>query len=326
MDADRFDFLSRSLADRVSRRSALKNVGGGGLLAATLAGFGLSRSNVSAQTDNATCVLDLVAGFRIGPTFDNRPNQDQVFEAQGQLRFAIGEQGRLVDGTFQLGGNEYPAVGQVAGPAVTIRIAVAPEQTLVLVGAGENALRSCTGDVDGMMTGPLVGDLGDWHAVAATSDGPQGDETPTAGGQATETPGVVTVASTATVPPASTQAPTAVGTTSTQAPSPTAGGGVTQTPTLEPIAPGPGDENPCGGWGARCSSSSDCCLGYCNSNGTCDCQEQGACTSHNECCGYCNLQSGFCTCVASGGVCAPINNVNVGGCCSGSCRPDNYCA
>src|SRR5262245_20479823 len=130
MDGDRFDHLSRSFAKRTSRRRSLRYIAGGGLLAA----LGLTKSEALAQ-DTATCTLDLNAGVRIGPTFDNRPNTEGPFELQGQLRFGIGDQGRLVDGRFRLGNTEYDAVGQVAGPAVTIRIAIAPEQTLVLVGA-----------------------------------------------------------------------------------------------------------------------------------------------------------------------------------------------
>jgi hypothetical protein len=150
MDANRFDHLSRSFAERTSRRHAVRGLAGGGLLAA----LGLSRAKSLAQ-DTTTCVLDLVAGIRLGPTFDNRPDKDEPFEFQGQLRFAIGEQGRLVGGKFRMSDTlEYDAVGQVAGPAVTIRIAIATDQTLVLVGAGEQALRSCDGAVDGLLTGP----------------------------------------------------------------------------------------------------------------------------------------------------------------------------
>src|SRR5262245_21445735 len=138
MDANRFDHLSRSLAERTSRRRAFRGLAGGGLLAA----FGLSKAETVAQ-DTSICVLDLTTGFRIGPTFDNRPNKDGPLDIEGQLRFGIGEQGRLVDGKFRMGISEFDAVGQVAGPAVTIRVAIAPNQTLVLVGAGENALRSC---------------------------------------------------------------------------------------------------------------------------------------------------------------------------------------
>ena len=39
--------------------------------------------------------------------------------------------------------------------------------TFVLVGTAEQPLNRCTGAVHGLLTGPLPGDLGDWHATAA---------------------------------------------------------------------------------------------------------------------------------------------------------------
>src|SRR5262245_15280063 len=102
MDADRFDHLSRSFADRVSRRSALTKIGGGGLLAAALAGLGISRSTISAQDDNATCALDLVANVHLGPNLRQQIGGGTAGEVRGQLRFAVGDQGRIVNGKLRL--------------------------------------------------------------------------------------------------------------------------------------------------------------------------------------------------------------------------------
>jgi hypothetical protein len=251
LDADRFDHLSRSFAARTTRRRAL--FAGSGFLAA----LGLSRAAARAQDDTTICTLDLVAGIRLGPTFDNRPQPDQPFESRGQLRFGIGEQGRLVDGKLRMADDtEYDAVGQVAGPAITIRIAAGPDRTIVLVGAGENALRSCNGDGDGMMTGPMIGDLDDWHATAAqTANQPPSN-------QPTQAPAFVP-----------TQAPTAPAvTTNTKTPTPVSDQAVpteTATPEADGVAIQAPTELPvvtaviCLPMGSICDEDADCCSGVC---------------------------------------------------------------
>jgi hypothetical protein len=165
MDADRFDRFSRSFGNRTSRRSAIKTLGGGGLFAAVLAGLGLAKA--TAQDDDQTCLLDLVAGVHLGPD-QNRPlDGENRGELRGQVRFGISDEGRLVDGVLRLANDdEIEVVGQVSGLAITMRIALPEDRTLVLVGAGERALRSCEGTVDGLLMGPRPGGLGDWHAVA----------------------------------------------------------------------------------------------------------------------------------------------------------------
>jgi hypothetical protein len=261
LDADRFDHLSRSFADRVSRRSAVKNLGGGGLIAAALAGLGISRSDVFAQADTATCALDIVANVRVGPDLVVQLGGQTPGELRGQLRFAIGEQGRLIDAKLRLTNNmEFNAVGQVAGPAVTIRIAVPPNQTIVLVGAGENALRSCNGAVDGMMTGPAVGDLGDWHAVASQT----GNQPPPI--QPTQAPAFVP---TQPAPPPA--GPTESG-AATETPTPVADQVATETPTMqlteaptEAPTEMPTATTACLTSGSLCTSGqgSECCSGQC---------------------------------------------------------------
>jgi hypothetical protein len=261
MDADRFDLLSRSFAERVSRRSAVKNLGGGGVLAAVLAGVGLSHSKALAQADTATCAIDLVANVRLGPSQNANIGSDNGGELNGQLRFSLGDNGRLVDGVLKLADNtELDAVGQVAGPAITVRVSIPLGGTLVLVGAGEKALRSCDGAVDGMLTGPEPGDLGDWHATAKHIGNQPPTKQPTA---ASNNPPPQAPAPIATAPPqvinetptqASTEAPTEAPTTAP-----------TEVPTELPMqAPTAVPTVACmGNTGEFCTTGFPCCTGTC---------------------------------------------------------------
>jgi hypothetical protein len=259
MDADRFDHLSRSLGQRTSRRRAVKSLGGGGILAAALAGLGLSRANTSAQDDTATCAVDLIANVRLGPSQNQQLGGQTGGELRGQLRFAVGDQGRLVGGKLRLANNtELDATGQVAGPAVTIRVAIPLGGTLVLVGAGEKALRSCDGAVDGLLTGPQPGDIGDWHAIATKTGNPGPASQPTA-----------TLVPAGNPPPPATQPPQVIGNTPTQAateaPTQTATESATEAPTEMPT------EEPTaiptvacmGNTGDFCTTGVPCCTGTC---------------------------------------------------------------
>jgi hypothetical protein len=261
MDASRFDDFSRSLAGRVSRRSAVKHLGGGGILAAALAGLGISRLDASAQADTATCAMDLVANVRLGPNQDQKFGDSDPGELRGQLRFAMGDQGRLVDGVFRLANNtELDAVGQVAGPAITVRISIPLGGTLVLVGAGEKALRSCDGAVDGMLTGPEPGDLGDWHATAKQTGNQPATKQPTS---APANPPPQAPAPIATQPPqAVAETPTQV---STQAPTETSTSAPTEVPTEVPTqAPTAIPTVACmGNTGEFCTTGFPCCTGTC---------------------------------------------------------------
>ena len=46
-----------------------------------------------------------------------------------------------------------------------MRIELAPRVALVTIGVGEREITTCLGAIDGVATGPEVGDLGDWHAA-----------------------------------------------------------------------------------------------------------------------------------------------------------------
>ena len=61
-------------------------------------------------------------------------------------------------------------VGQATGRAINLR-AEAEGGPIVLVGTTERDLAACRGAVDGLLTGPQAGDLGDWHATATALGG-----------------------------------------------------------------------------------------------------------------------------------------------------------
>jgi hypothetical protein len=281
MDADRFDRLSRSWAERTTRRAAFRSIGGGGLFAAALAGFGLTRVNVSAQDDAATCELDLVASVRLGPSENQQFGGDNPGELRGQLRFSVADNGGLANARLRLAvGDELEANGQVTGPSLTVRIEIPLGGTLVLVGAGERAIRSCNGAVDGLMTGPQPGDLGDWHATA----------TATGTGQDASQPTNVPAAVVPTQP----------------------GSGNPPPPTEMPVPT-------CIPQGGSCIENTDCCEGFCGTDQLChQCVSigNGGCLDDTWCCDDGICQGGACAsseCSEEG----ESANISAIGCCEG---------
>src|SRR5262245_1935563 len=104
MDGDRFDAMSRSLAERASRRGALRRLGGGGL-GATLLGIAGVRATAAQGDEAKTCELTLVATVAVGS------NKDDVYE--GKLTMAIGADGAVDDGSLAtVDGKQYDLVGQ----------------------------------------------------------------------------------------------------------------------------------------------------------------------------------------------------------------------
>ena len=66
-------------------------------------------------------------------------------------------------------------VGQATGHALQVRIDLGQRLALVAVGVGEQEIAACQGAIDGLASGPDVGDLGDWHAAALRkADGASG--------------------------------------------------------------------------------------------------------------------------------------------------------
>jgi hypothetical protein len=252
MHPNQFDAFSRKLADGVSRRQAVTRFGAAGLLAGLTSALGRDRTAqaipaVQADTPSV-CLLEVVANIRLGPSAGAILEGNVPGELRGELTIAIGPDGAIDSGRLAVeGGPELPVVGQANGRALNLRVEVAPDQTVVLLGTAARPLDQCTGDVDGLLTGPRVGDLGDWHATATALGGGEGPP-PTATSSAV--PGTVTPTSTpsapatATAPAAATATPTATSTatpteTLTPAPTDTPTPAPTETPTPTPEPPTP---------------------------------------------------------------------------------------
>jgi hypothetical protein len=333
------------VAAPATRRAALGALAGGGLLGA----LGLKRAPILAQTP--TCTLAFVATVRLGPSTEpplaggaGRPG-----ELRGELSFSLAETGRLEAGSLRLAdGTRLPVVGQATGHALQVRIALGPRQAVVALGVGEQEVAACQGAVDGTATGPQVGDLGDWHAVAvrrtgtggARSGGVAGTATAagTPGAAASGTPGA-TATGTATPTATATATPTA---TPTVTPTPTATPTATPAPTpapaptaTAPAADCPTGQTDCYGTCADLQTSSvHCgrCRNPCPAQSTC---QSGICVGTvcpaglTGCDGVCvNLQSDNTNCGDCGFHCISAGTACIGGAClcSGGSPPcDGVC-
>ena len=248
MDPQQFDALSRTLAHSSSRRRAIGRIGGAGLIAGLATALGRGRSEALPVAQDETCHLAIVATVRLGPDATERMQTDVPGELRGEITFALGRDGAIDAGRLLLeGGPEAPVVGQATGRAVNLRVdleAIQDGLALVLVGTAEEPLSRCTGAVDGLLTGPLPGDLGDWHATATASAG-----------------------ETRTTPPTPTPTPVLTAPTPTPAP-----------PSAPPCGPGltrcagscvdlGSDFNNCGSCGVTCPAGP----GWICSNGFCAC-------------------------------------------------------
>lgn len=344
MDPRQFDALSRAVADGVSRRRVLARLGAGGLAAGFAAAIGRGRTGAALPTAQAdTCRLEIVANVRLGPSAGALLDGDVPGELRGELSFALGADGTIDRGRWRLeGGAELPVVGHATGRAINLRARAGDGQVVVLVGTAEEGLDRCTGAVDGLLTGPEVGDLGDWHAtatalgergttgraapaVAAVPTRSAGSRGTPAAANATETAtatGTVAATETATTTPTGTATATATtAPTETATPEPTA----TPTPTPEPeiLCAAPLVE--CGGvcvdpqvdTGNCGACGNACALGQVCTDGVC--QFLQACLSPQVFCGgVCvDLSSDPNNCGSCGNVCAVIE-VCQGGECGGA--------
>ena len=128
------------------------------------------------------------------------PSVDQVMtaggrggEIRGDISFAIADSGKLQAGEPRLAdGTAYPVVGQATGHSLQMRFLLGPELAQVAVGVGEEEIADCQGAINGLATGPSIGDIGEWHATARkaederTRNGPDMEDAP---GQPPSTPG-----------------------------------------------------------------------------------------------------------------------------------------
>lgn len=172
MDDRQFDTISRSLASRTSRRQALRSGGAG---AAILGLFGirsakaqdddLSADHETGMGDDGICRLDFEAIVRVGPS----SGESDRSRLAGVLSFEIGDGGGITNGSLETeDGDSYTVVGQGSGKSIALRIHIG-EDVLVAVGAGDNSVKTCSGEYGGPASGPVRGDLGDWIATAEGS-------------------------------------------------------------------------------------------------------------------------------------------------------------
>ncbi len=353
MHPSQFDALSRKLADGVSRRQAVRRFGAAGLLAGLTSALGRDRTvqAIPARQADAlsVCLLDIVANVRLGPSAGAILEGNVPGELRGELTFEIGPNGAVDSGRLAVeGGPELPVVGQVDGRALNLRVEVAPDQTVVLVGTAARPLDRCQGDVDGLLTGPRVGDLGDWHATAtslgggegppptATSSAAPGAATATPTPSATATaPAGATPSSTATATATATETPTATPTaTPTETPTETPTPAPTETPTPVPIVCPTGttdctgicvdlqtDVDNCGTCGNVCPEGQPGFVRGCAA-GTCFFMRERACAEGlSSCNGVCvDRQTDPANCGACGNVCAAGEI-----CFGGLCARDHRC-
>lgn len=339
MDHQRFDSIAKSVARPPSRRQLLRLFGGGGL-AVALAASG--EAPVAAQ--GPPCTLTITGTVRVGPS-STQPitNGGQPGVMQGQLTFTADQQGAISQGQFALsGGPTVPVVGQITGRAINLRMQVNDQLVIVAVGTAAQELTMCQGAVDGLLTGPQQGDLGDWHAMAAGGSGGVSPGGGTTGGTGSGTPTGASgnpVASTMTAVATQPTATTSTQPTTTTQPTAPTGGltpiscpecqtslsrGASSTPGCHPVA----DDTPC--------SSGHCCGGICgdlssnpNHCGTCatvcpsgSCsggQCQTCASGQTDCGGTCvDTKSDAANCGSCGNAC-PSGQI----CFGGACATDN---
>jgi hypothetical protein len=257
MDGDRFDAISRSFAERASRRGALRRLGGGGLGAALLGAVGV-RAATAQGDEEKTCELTLVATIAVGP------DTDDVYE--GKLTMVIGPDGAIDDGSLETeDGNTYDLVGQATGRALNLRITVKSGQYLSLTGTGQQDIILCRGGIDGTFGGPKTRDVGTWYAAKQKR---KGDATATSesGGNASignnGTSGNGTGGDDDTEP---TEEPTVTPTPCDSTGIDCGSTFILDPATCECVCPQPYD---------RCGDSS-CCYGgsVCNDDGSCNCPD-----------------------------------------------------
>jgi hypothetical protein len=306
MDGDRFDRISRSIAEKSTRRQALFRLGKGGI-GASILGLAGVRAAAAQDGDTTTCQLNFSARFVTGP--------GEGSSLSGELTIAIGPEGAIDDGTFRSSqGATFDVVGQATGRSLDMLfINTEDDQRISLNGVAARDVELCRGGIRGTFGGPDVENLGTWRATRPATDTvtatPEGGPGGPGGPEPTTVPG----------------APTA-----TPTPCPTVDCGVTfvQDPvTCECVCPAPYDrcDDVCCFGGATCLGGNSCACPA----GTEPCNE--VCTT--SCPSGQVLDSTTCECVTApieptattppcpsgqdlcGGVCVSITtNPNCGSC------------
>jgi CXCXC repeat len=180
MDGDRFDKLSRSIAERSTRRQALLRFGGGGF-AASLLGLAGVRAATAQDGETKTCRLNFTGHFAVGP--------DKGKDLNGDLTLKIEiDDGAIDDGSFKTkDGDTYDVVGQATGRALNLLFTGDNDQSIALSGVGQREILDCRGNLQGTFGGPDIEDLGTWKATRKTT--PKATPTPAIGGPVSTQPG-----------------------------------------------------------------------------------------------------------------------------------------
>jgi hypothetical protein len=163
MESNHFDKLSKTLANRSSRRTAIRRAGVGGFAAALLGSAGTRRGAAQEATPTTgaghICIASFEATVRQGP--------DAETSYAGTLALGIGPSGAIDEGVLVTDdGASIAVVGQANGHAINLLFTIADGQYLFGVGTAAGDLAECNGVLDGTMGGPFVGpqaaDGGDW--------------------------------------------------------------------------------------------------------------------------------------------------------------------
>ena len=157
MESDKFDHISRSLAIRADRRQALRAAGTGGVFAAVAGAFGFSARGASATAlaGPVDCTMPLLAKVALGKNKGKRYN--------GDLAITIETNGAIDSGRLTTSGGEtFDVVGQASGRSLNLRIKIANDQFLSLIGTGQQEIALCRGPVDGTFGGWAESDMGTW--------------------------------------------------------------------------------------------------------------------------------------------------------------------
>ncbi|HET8524769.1 MAG TPA: hypothetical protein VFL82_16180 [Thermomicrobiales bacterium] len=136
-----------------------------------LAGLGIALGRASAPipvtAQSEPCTISFLGTVRLGPSAGQLLHGGATpGELQGSLTFTSDQTGAIGMGQLQLpDGTIVPVVGQHNGRAINLRLDMGNQQVLVAVGTAAQDLATCQGAVDGLLTGPHTGDLGDWHGL-----------------------------------------------------------------------------------------------------------------------------------------------------------------
>ncbi len=119
--------------------------------------FGLASRGASANapTDPVDCTMPLLSRVALGKNKGTRYD--------GDLAITIETNGAIDTGQLTTAdGATFDVVGQADGRTINLRIKIASDEFLSLIGTGEQDLTDCSGRVDGTFGGWAESDLGTW--------------------------------------------------------------------------------------------------------------------------------------------------------------------